>query len=1068
MKRNSISTPCPAPTDGSSSHRLSISSAYNNTVNEDTAHIEYTRAFEPTIRNTKPRRSSLVHGKMAKKAPVTVFEEVKEDEELVISKPLGKSTLLSKPARKPAVGAMAGGGRGVEQLAGGSRELGQSRARASLGGAELGISRVERMQQMPGVGGGMADRRKSIRSEDLFGPAIKKEPRRKTIFIPEDTTICTIHPGANTTAGLDDTFNIQLFPDEVSTQPEEKAEDKTSHLSKPVRRPRMSLSAAPRRVPLVPIRPSEYTDGFDVCGHDTGKENLAPGAQKSFKPTTKSSPDGRRHMERMAHPKASQPTATQSHGANAVRINRTVRPSLMQPTAATHARQINAARPAVPVPTALSRASQATRGAPPPTAAPRATKPLSAATTAAKPTMRHSMDNARPSLSRNNSPRNSPSSNANNANNATEKKSLRQHIDMKRLELQASKLSLYPVLPENLSQPELYEDRWLSQQEVALTEVINEIFAAAERHSPIGSQTMPLRESLIAIYHQPEVAMLHQRLQASLIYGALSRPRATSTTADPARDIGLRKKFISLFLETYDEDSLRAATEVIVGRQIPKRDSTGDANGIISSEQILDPRAGRRALTGFLETFFVSPADIDFAECARAGDNSDHETIRWRKSILRSVLLVWLLDQAKASDLVNGCLFKKTSAKKSSTAVLVTFAGMMMPSVGDIVRAMKQFDYEVSHVQDPLDEVHYEISNLAVHLRDGIMLTRLVEILLYNQKTIPAASDDANATITIQMPDSTQLLSEMYLPDTSLNGRLLSQHLKMPCLGHAQKHFNVQIALSALENHGIRGANVVGDIATDDLVNGHREKTLSLLWSLVSTFGLSHLVDFKYVALDAHRGEEKAIAQESLNHQEPEKLLLEWAAAYAAKQGVKVTNLTTSFANGKAYSAILCGFQVYISSTNNGATTLEARLTALGCSTAFVKQLTSSVGNIPSRETTVSNLAFLASRLLPLSRQHHAALILQRAYRQHRAPMVASQHIALMRLAHNCARVVQTQQRAVAAAVTIQRAWRAVLDARISKLSSDVEVFQSLARGWGARRRMRRNGGLTGRVMGGW
>lgn len=785
-------------------------------------------------------------------------------------------------------------------------------------------------------------------------------------------------------------------------------------------------------------------------------------AQKYFKATTRNTPEGRRYAARTTNTRVGQPNATtQNREVNAMRRT-SAAATLMQPTAATQARQVNAARPAILMPPTLSRASQATGGVQAPKVSPRY-KINTTTSTSVESSIRSSINVPRTHPPRSNSPRNL---NPSNTDTATEKRSLRQHIDMKRLELQASKLSLYPVLPENLSQPELYEDQWLSQQEVALAEVVNEIFAAAGRKRPIDDHAPSLRKALIAIYHQPEVAMLHQRLQASLIYGALSKPKAASTTADPARDIGVRKKFISLFLETYDETALRAAAEVIVGRQIPKRISLGD--GVTSSEEILDPRAGRRALTAFLETFFVSPADIDFAECARAGDASDHEMIRWRKSMLRCVLLIWLLDQAKASNLINGCLFKKTSSKKSSTAVLSAFTGMMMPSVGDIIRAMKQFDFEVSHVQDPLDEVVYEISNLAVDLRDGIMLTRLVEILLYNRKAIPAGSTDDHATITINMPDSTQLLSEMYMPDSSLNSRMLSQHLKMPCLGRTQKHFNVQVALSALEGHGVRGANVVGDIAADDLVNGHREKTLSLLWSLVSTFGLNHLVDFEYVALDIRRGDSMATVQDNVVHQEPEKLLLEWAAVYAAKRGVKVTNLTTSFADGKAYSAVLEGFSGYIPTTNVGDATLETRLTALGCSTAFVRQLTSSVGNIPSRETTVSNLAFLASRLLPLARQHDAVLTLQRAYRKHRAPLIASRRIALMRLAHHCAQVVQTQQRAVAAAITIQRAWRAVVDARISQLSSDVQALQCLARGWAGRRKLRMAGGSTARIMGGW
>lgn len=39
--------------------------------------------------------------------------------------------------------------------------------------------------------------------------------------------------------------------------------------------------------------------------------------------------------------------------------------------------------------------------------------------------------------------------------------------------------------------------------------------------------------------------------------------------------------------------------------------------------------------------------------------------------------------------------------------------------------------YNVCHVQIPLREYDYKINNVATDLRDGVRLTRLVELLLY-------------------------------------------------------------------------------------------------------------------------------------------------------------------------------------------------------------------------------------------------------------------------------------------------------------------------------------------------
>lgn len=59
-----------------------------------------------------------------------------------------------------------------------------------------------------------------------------------------------------------------------------------------------------------------------------------------------------------------------------------------------------------------------------------------------------------------------------------------------------------------------------------------------------------------------------------------------------------------------------------------------------------------------------------------------------------------------------------------------------------------------------------------------------------------------------------------------------------------------------------------------------------------------------------------------------------------------------------------------------------------------------------------------------------------------------------MRMAADCARVVQTQQRFVEAVVLVQRTWRGVVRGRVERLQGDVGGFQVLARGWLARRRV--------------
>jgi abnormal spindle-like microcephaly-associated protein len=629
-----------------------------------------------------------------------------------------------------------------------------------------------------------------------------------------------------------------------------------------------------------------------------------------------------------------------------------------------------------------------------------------------------------------------------------------------------ARLQRYQVLTEDVSRPDLYEDSWLDQQEVALTEVINQIFEDAKPSTlNTSADKTSVRKSLLEIYDQPHVAMLHKRLQASLCYGALSKPKDMLSPPDLTQDLGLRRRFVQLWMESYKLETLCAAAEVIVGRKLPT--ATSGSPSTKASSSVIDPKESRRALIGFLETFFVTVDDIEHDHNSR----EDTQMQRRNKTVLRSLMLVWLLDQS-AMSCDRPLLFKVKSAHKSSASVLNALAGMLTPSVGDISRTLKHMDYVLEYSQDPLDEVVYRIDNLAVDLRDGIMLTRLVELLLYHTSSnVWDRLDTADETVTIVLPDATVLQSALYAEDGSQQSRVLVQHLKMPCIGHAQKMYNVDIALQALAGHH-RTADLIGaNISAETIVDGHRENTLNLLWSLVSSIGLDVLLDKKALVNDITRLDPTS---ENLDFQSTDSLLQKWASAFCSPRGIQITNLTTSFANGKPYSAIVAAFSDFFKPTDSlpeSTTTTANRLRSMGCSDAFVKQLTSTTTSIPTRQTTLANLAFLASRLLPLAKRHHAAATIQRAFRAKQSRAVVHQRVVLMRLAVECARVVRDQQRFVDAAVLVQRTWRAVVGSRVERLERDVVDFQVLARGWLERRRVcaaKKRGVVGGRRAVGW
>ena len=218
--------------------------------------------------------------------------------------------------------------------------------------------------------------------------------------------------------------------------------------------------------------------------------------------------------------------------------------------------------------------------------------------------------------------------------------------------------------------------------------------------------------------------------------------------------------------------------------------------------------------------------------------------------MLRSLMLIKLLDRSKAisGSSSSPCLFLPTSPYKSSAAVVKALVQMLNPGIGDVLRVLSYLDYTLDCKQYPLEEYSYHIENLAVDLRDGVILTRLVELLLY-----PSASQslarvhDTDATTTVMMPGGETLcLSE------GEHDWPLSQHLKFPSLGRATKLFNVQLALSALT--GVRGMeSLVRNIGAEDIVDGFREKTVALLWGLTGKWGLGGLLDWEEVQRETRR-----------------------------------------------------------------------------------------------------------------------------------------------------------------------------------------------------------------------
>lgn len=447
----------------------------------------------------------------------------------------------------------------------------------------------------------------------------------------------------------------------------------------------------------------------------------------------------------------------------------------------------------------------------------------------------------------------------------------------------------YPIMHEDVERPKILEDTWLTDQEAILAQCVNGLFETINNrdHMSHGHQ----RRTLLKLYQGVECSLLHGRLKASLLYGCLGRPKDSFNASSLKSDVGICRSFISLWARNYSLDMLSAAAEVVVGR-----------------EALVDSRCPKSAhtqknckksLEAFLDSYLLRNEDAPDAE-------QSSPAWCWRRTMLRSMMVIYLLDKAKQMNIISTNLYQASSTIKSSLAFLRELIALIHPSAGNICRLLKSLDYHVHHTQYPLSEFSYNIENLATDLRDGVRLTRLVELLLY-----PLGSRTTlEEKVTIAMPKG-EVLTTMLEEGQSL---VLSQHLKYPCTARAQRIYNVHIALGAL-----RAVHEVGQIAEDlsaeEIVDGHREKTLTLLWALLGNYGLDSLVNFDELRKEIRRLRK---ADDSMSEDESDvegdcsltregfqklaHLLRAWSGSIARRNGLPVLNFTTSFADSKVFA----------------------------------------------------------------------------------------------------------------------------------------------------------------------
>ncbi|NWU96389.1 ASPM protein, partial [Upupa epops] len=488
-----------------------------------------------------------------------------------------------------------------------------------------------------------------------------------------------------------------------------------------------------------------------------------------------------------------------------------------------------------------------------------------------------------------------------------------------------------------------------------------------------------------------------------------------------------------------------------------------------------------------------------------------HEEALSKFTLKKLLLLVCFLDCAKQSRMIehDPCLFCKDAEFKASKDLLLAFSRDFLSGEGDLSRHLGFLGLPVSHIQTPLDEFDFAVTNLAVDLQCGVRLVRTVELL-------------------------TKTWS-------------LSKQLRVPAISRLQKIHNVDIALNVLKERGINLKDGSGaSIDSRDIVDRHRERTLALLWKIVFAFQVDVSLNVEQLKEEieflknTHKRKRRLGAlntspkrrvedynsgnSSSKSYNENVELLMTWVNAVCAFYNIKVENFTVCFSDGRVLCHLIHHYHPYyvpleavcqrttqtvecsgthiVGLNDSSSSESDTSLNVVGVldqtitASVLYKELldnerknfqlinaaVSDLGGIPSmihhsdmsntipdEKVVITYLSFLCSRLLDLRQETRAAQLIQSTWRNYRL----RRELKLSQERDRAARIIQkatinflsrrhTLKRTSAAAF-IQKHWRRylartiVLNLKKTKLeeerSKSATVIQAYWRRYSAMKR---------------
>jgi abnormal spindle-like microcephaly-associated protein len=355
----------------------------------------------------------------------------------------------------------------------------------------------------------------------------------------------------------------------------------------------------------------------------------------------------------------------------------------------------------------------------------------------------------------------------------------------------------------------------------------------------------------------------------------------------------------------------------------------------------------------------------------------------------RLLVLFFFLDQARKKHVLEKTprLFTKNAKVKSTRQVLLEFSRLFLSAEGDFVKHLARVGLKVYYKQEPVDELDFTITNLAVDLRDGVRLAKMTEILT-------------------GAPPKSVLVS-----------------LRLPAVSRLQKLHNVGLVIKTLCDFGVPLST---DIASHHIVDGHREMVLKLMWSTVAHCCLKELLDVDKVEAEIQRilhcsaaarhgmGDGSLLqslpsdSDSSSDYEESElkSLLLRWSQAVCICFGLHVNDLTNDFADGKASCLLIHYYhpnvlrleEIHSTSGNlsrdgyisdkglekerANAVLANNRISELGGIPKMIPMCDTL--NVPDEKSMLLCLSFMCSRLIESGIEIRSCVLIQQRYRKYR------------------------------------------------------------------------------------